>query len=71
MRLAIKVFTVYYYYSNLEKEAGLYKGQEIAEDIVPSVMMEVYNRGLSVMLKHSAKNNIFGIDKGPSAFKQR
>lgn len=54
--------TVEYWYSNLSEQTGYKAHQEIAEEDIPKVVMEIFSKGLNVMLSHCNGNTVIFVD---------
>jgi hypothetical protein len=54
--------TIEYWYSDLAKITGYEKGHEIEEADIPKVAMEIFSKGLNVMLYHHEGRVIIWVD---------
>jgi hypothetical protein len=61
--------TVEYWYSDLSKITGYEKGHEVEEVDIPKVAMEIFSKGLNVMLYHLGDKVIIWVDN--KRFSQR
>jgi len=50
--------TVEYWYSDLSRITGYQKGQEVEEADIPKVTMEIFSKGLNVMLHHHSGDKV-------------
>jgi hypothetical protein len=50
--------TVEYWYNDLSHITGYGKGHEIEEADIPKVTMEIFSKGLNVMLYHLVENKV-------------